>query len=104
MKKHKILEVKKFFFQIKKIISDSIKIKNINLNNNFKLNIIKELSGSKKISSKISFRKAKINSKEVRKHDIFFAIKGKKKDGNKFVKESLKNKALLAIVSKVQKI
>ena len=93
----------KVFFSDKKIISDSIKIKNMNLNNNFKLNIIKELSGSKKISSKISFRKAKINSKEVRKHDIFFAIKGKKKDGNKFVKESLKNKALLAIVSKVQK-
>ena len=93
----------KVFFSDKKIISDSIKIKNINLNNNFKLNIIKELSGSKKISSKISFRKAKINSKEVRKDDIFFAIKGKKKDGNKFVKESLKNKALLAIVSKVQK-
>ena len=93
----------KVFFSDKKIISDSIKIKNINLNNNFKLNIIKELSGSKKISSKISFRKAKINSKEVRKHDIFFAIKGKKKDGNKFVKESLKNKASLAIVSKVQK-
>ena len=93
----------KVFFSDKKIISDSIKIKNINLNNNFKLNIIKELSGSKKISSKISFRKAKINSKEVKKDDIFFAIKGKKKDGNKFVKESLKNKALLAIVSKVQK-
>ena len=93
----------KVFFSDKKIISDSIKIKNMNLNNNLKLNIIKELSGSKKISSKISFRKAKINSKEVRKHDIFFAIKGKKKDGNKFVKESLKNKALLAIVSKVQK-
>ncbi len=93
----------KVFFSDKKIISDSIKNKNTNLNNNFKLNIIKELSGSKKISSKISFRMAKINSKEVKKHDIFFAIKGKKKDGNKFVKESLKNKASLAIVSKVQK-
>ncbi len=94
---------KKVFFSDKKIIIDAIKIKNSNLVNDLKLNIIKELSGYKKISSDHFFKKARINSKEVKKNDIFFAIKGKKKDGNKFVRESLKNKALFAIVSRIQK-
>ena len=41
MKKLKILEIKKFIFQIK-IILNAIKIKNSNLSKNLKLNIIKE--------------------------------------------------------------
>ena len=36
------------------------------------------------INSKIN--KASINSREIKKNDIFFAIKGKKNDGNCFVK------------------
>ena len=91
------------FFSDKKAILNAIRIKNLNLGNNLKFNIIKELSGLRKLSSNLSFRKARINSKEVNKNDIFFAIKGRKKDGNKFVKQSFKNKASLAIVSRVQK-
>ena len=71
--------------------------------NNLKFNIIKELSGHQKISSNLTFRKARINSKRRKKNDIFFAIKGKKNNGNKFVKQSFKNKASLAIVNRVQK-
>ena len=44
----------------------------------------------------------KINSREVCKNDIFFAIKGKKNDGNKFVAQSFQRKASLAIVNKIQ--
>ena len=81
----------KIFFSDKKIILDKIKIKNSNLSNNFKLNIIKELSTYKKLSSNLSILKhARINSEEVKKDDIFFAIKGKKNDGNKFVNNLLK--------------
>ncbi len=93
----------KIFFSDKKMILNSIKIKNSDLANSLKLNIIKELSGYKKISSDLFLNKAKINSKEIKKNDIFFAIKGKRKDGNKFVGESFRNKASLAIVSKIQK-
>ena len=93
----------KIFFSDKEIILKAIKTKNSNLSNNLKLNIIKELSEYKNISLNLPFRKARINSKEVKKNDIFFAIKGKKQDGNKFVKHSLRNKASLAIVSRVQK-
>ncbi len=93
---------RKINFSDKKIILDSIKIKNKNLSNNLKFEIIKEVSGSKKSLSSIVLKKARINSQEIKKNDIFFAIKGKKNDGNKFVKQSLKKKASLAIVNTIQ--
>ena len=93
---------KKFFFSDQKIILKSIKIKNRSLSNNLKLNIIKEESGSK-ISNKLAVKKICINSKMVKKNDIFFAIKGKRVDGNKFVSEAIKRKSSLAIVNKIDK-
>ena len=93
---------KKIYFSDKKIILDCIKLKNTSLSKNFKINIIKELS---KIKNKIPLAKAdkaRINSKEVNKNDIFFAIKGKKNDGNKYIGEAFKNKASLVVVNKVQ--
>ncbi len=94
---------RKIFFSDKKIILDSIKTKNLSLSSNLKLNIIKEISGYKKLALPLKSKLARINSKEVKKDDIFFAIKGKKNDGNKFVRQSFKNKASLAIVNKIQK-
>ena len=93
---------KKFFFSDQKIILKSIKIKNRTLSNNLKLNIIKEESGSK-ISNKLAVKNICINSKMVKKNDIFFAIKGKRVDGNKFVSEAIKRKSSLAIVNKIDK-
>ena len=95
--------MKKLFFSDKKIILDAIKIKNLNLSNNLKINILNELSGEKKISNRISMEKARINSKEIKKNDIFFAIKGKKNDGNKFISEAFKKKASIAVVNKIEK-
>ena len=90
----------------KKLFSDkvqilkNIKIKNKSLSVNFKLNILKELSNSSNISSKLKIKNASINSKEIKKNNIFFAIKGKNKDGNLFVKEAFANGASLAVVNK----
>jgi len=94
---------KKIYFSDKKIILSVIKIKNLSLSDNLKVNIIQELSGEKKISSKISLNHARINSREINKGDIFFAIKGKKNDGNKFVGEAFNKKASIAIVNKINK-
>ncbi|WP_440669994.1 UDP-N-acetylmuramoyl-L-alanyl-D-glutamate--2,6-diaminopimelate ligase [Candidatus Pelagibacter sp. HIMB1483] len=93
---------KKIYFSDKKIILDEIKFKNSSLSNSLKLNIIKELSENKKIPSNLSLKKSRINSKEVKRNDIFFAIKGKKHDGNKFVEQSFKKKASIVIVNKIQ--
>ena len=95
--------VKKIFFSDKKIILDAIKIKNLKLSNNLKVNILNELSAGKKISNQIFLEKARINSKEIKKNDIFFAIKGKKNDGNKFISEAFKKKASVAVVNKIEK-
>ncbi len=93
---------KKIYFSDKKIILDCIKLKNTNLSKNFKINIIKELSKIKNKIPLVKAGKARINSKEVNKNDIFFAIKGKKNDGNKYIGEAFKNKASLVVVNKVQ--
>ena len=93
---------KKLFSDREKILIN-IKIKNKKLSNNLKLNILKELSNSSNISSKLKIKNASINSKEIKKNNIFFAIKGKKKDGNLFVKEAFINGASLAIVNNQKK-
>jgi murE/murF fusion protein len=101
----KIQEYKK----IKKLFSDQEQIlkniitKNKILSGNIKMNILKELSNSNNISSKLKIKNASINSKEIKKNNVFFAIKGKNKDGNLFVKEAFSNGASLAIVNNQKK-
>ncbi len=89
------------FFSDRDIILKSIKIKNKNLTNNFKLNIIKEISNSNLYLKNLKLNKAVINSKEVVKNDIFFAIKGKKNDAHKYLDEVNENKASIVIVNKI---
>ena len=93
---------KKIYFSDKQIILNAIKIKNQNLSNHLKINAINEVAQIQKLSRSISIERARINSQEVCKNDIFFAIKGKKNDGNKFVIDSFKRKASLAVVNKIQ--
>ncbi len=93
----------KNFFSDKNCILRSIKKKNKILKNDFKFNILKEVSKNKNLLIKAKIKKASINSKEIKKNDIFFAIKGKNKDGNNFISEAFKNGACLAVVNKINK-
>ena len=93
---------RKIYFSDKQVILNSIKKKNLDLSNNLKFNILKELSGNRRLKSKSPFKFARINSQEVKKNDIFFAIKGKKNDGNKFVNQAFKNKASIVVLNRVQ--
>ena len=101
----KIQEIgnRKIYFSDKRIILNAIRLKNLNLSNNLKLNLIKESSGDKKLNTNLTLGQARINSKEVKKNDIFFAIRGRKNDGNKFVEEALKKKASIVVVNKIKK-
>jgi len=92
---------KKRFFSDRNEILKSINKKNKLLFKDLRLNIIQEKT--KILPKKIKFNKACINSNEIKKNDIFFAIKGRKRDGNKFVNQALKKKASLAIVNKLSK-
>ncbi len=49
------------------------------------------------------FNGVSINSKKVKKNNLFIAIKGKKNDGHNFLNESIKNGARFCIVSKKPK-
>ena len=94
---------RKIFFSDRQIILSSIKNKNFKLSKNLKINILNERFDKKILSSKLIINKATINSKTVKKNDIFFAIKGKKKDGNKFAAQAIKSKASMTVVNNIQK-
>ena len=93
---------KEFFFSDQKIIIKFIKLKNKSLSRNLKLNIIKEESKSE-ISNKLSIKNISINSKMINENDVFFAIKGKRVDGNKFLPEAFKKKTSFVVVNRMNK-
>ena len=92
---------KKKYFSDRKEIMKSILKKNKLLFKDIRLNIIQEKT--KNISKNINFNKACIDSKQIKKNDIFFAIKGKRNDGNKFIDQAFRKKASLCIVNKINK-
>ena len=93
---------RKLFFSDKQVILETIKFKNKKLSNNLKLNILKEQSQSR-ISNKLYLKNISINSKTTKKNDVFFAIKGKKFDGNKFALDAIKKKSSLVVVNRYNK-
>ncbi len=60
-------------------------------------NLIKNIPGNK---NKIIISGLSTNSKKVKKNFIFFAIKGNKLNGEKFIEEAIKNGATVVICSK----
>ena len=48
----------------------------------------------------INYNGVSINSRNIKKNNLFFAIRGKKTDGHKFIKEALKKGAIKSVVSK----
>jgi len=94
---------KKIYFSDKQEILKSIKIKNNVLSKNLKLNLIKDLSKTKIDLKNFNINNICINSKELKKNDIFFAIKGKNNDGYNFIGEAIKKKASLVVTHKINK-
>ncbi len=90
---------KKKYFSDRDYIIKSIKQKNYKLNQDWKTNIIEENLGFK-LKKNTIIKKVNINSKEIKKNNIFFGIKGKKLDGNKFADEALQKGASVSIVDK----
>tara|TARA_Y100000590_G_scaffold1963_1_gene2520 strand:- start:2438 stop:5281 length:2844 start_codon:yes stop_codon:yes gene_type:complete len=90
---------KKKYFSDKDCIIKSIKEKNKTLNKNWKTNILEENLDSR-LNHKIIINEASINSKEIKKNNIFFGIRGNKIDGNKFANEAIKKGASISIIDK----
>ncbi len=89
----------KKYFSDKKCIISSIKNKNKKISKNWKINIMSE-NLNRKINPNIIVRNASINSKKINKNDVFFGIKGKRIDGNKFADEAINNGSSLSIIDK----
>ena len=67
--------------------------------NNYQNLILGETFNNKKIRN-INYNGVSINSKTIKKNNLFFAIQGKNNDGHNFVREAIKKGAIKAIVSK----
>ena len=92
---------KKYLFSDKLCILKNIEVKNKTLSNNFKYNLINEKIKINNIKKYKKINNASINSKEIKKNNIFFAIKGNKFNGNKFALEAIKKGASLSFVDKI---
>ncbi len=87
------------YFSDRESIVKAISKKNYTLNDSWKTNIVEEIL-SKKLSNNIKINNSSINSREIKKNNIFFGIKGKKIDGNKFADNAIKKGASLCIIDK----
>ncbi len=81
---------------VKNISKKKIKFDKKNYNKIFNAKIIKKIIKK----SDIKFEGVSINSKQIKKNNLFLAIKGKNHDGHFFIKEALKNKANYCVVQK----
>ena len=87
----------KKYFSDKNCIKKYIKERNKTSNKNWKSNIISEVT-KKKIEKNIKINEASIDSRKIKNNNIFFGIKGKNFDGNKFVDKALRNGASISII------
>ena len=83
-------------FSDKKHIKLFVNERNKSLSKNWKSNIVTEIT-KKKIHKNVKINNASIDSRKIKKNDIFFGIKGKNFDGNKFVNQALINGASISI-------
>ena len=81
---------------VKNINNKKIQFKKKNYNKTFNAEIIKDLVKK----NKLRFEGVSINSKKIKKGNLFIAIKGKNHDGHIFAREALKNKANYCVVQK----
>ena len=92
---------RKIFFSDKKEIKKLIKKKNFSFRKYSWPNLLgKEVFNRENLD----YNGISINSKTLKKNNLFFAIKGKNVDGHNFIKEAIQNGASKCIVSKKIKI
>ena len=89
----------KKYFSDKECMIKAINKKNKKLSTNIKVNILNEHFNNK-VNCKLKINNASINSKDIKKNDIFFGIRGKNIDGNKFADEAIRKKASICIIEK----
>ncbi len=87
-------------FSDKKIIREIIKKKKLNFRRFEYKKFILENTFKDKNTGNAIYSNVSINTKNLKKNSLFFALKGKKKDGHNFVKEAISKGAAICIVNK----
>ena len=80
---------------VRKISDLNKKFSKDKINSNINSSIIKKIS-----KRDIKFKGVSIDSRNLKKGNLFIALKGKKRDGNNYVKQAIKKGANLCVVSK----
>ena len=90
-------------FSDKKVIKEIIKKKNFYFKKlKYQDFLLRKIFKSNNIKN-INYSGVSINTKTIKKNNLFFAIQGKNTDGHNFVKEAIKKGAIKSIVSKSTK-
>ena len=87
-------------FSDKKVIKTIIKKRKFYYKKNYWSKFILQKTFENNNLENIDYNGVSINSKNIKKNNLFFAIKGKNKDGHMFVKEALAKGAIKSVVSK----
>jgi len=87
-------------FSDKKIIKEIIKKRKSNSKRNYWSNFIFKKVFNKNKLKNMNYNGVSINSKTIKKNNLFFAIHGKNSDGHNFVKEAIKKGAIKSVISK----
>jgi len=61
--------------------------------------LLKKIFNNKNIKN-VNYNGVSINTKTIKKNDLFFAIRGKKTDGHKFVRQAIRKGAVKSVISK----
>ena len=89
-----------FNFSDKKVIKEIIKKKeSLNTKNSWSNFIVRKSFKNKKLKN-INYDGVSINTRSIKKNNLFFAIKGKNSDGHNFVKNAISKGAIRCVISK----
>ncbi len=87
-------------FSDKKVIKEIIKKRKFFFKkNNLSKFLAKKIFNNNNLKN-VNYQGVSINTKNIKKNNLFFAIKGKNTDGHKFAKEAIKKGAIKTVVSK----
>jgi murE/murF fusion protein len=90
-------------FSDKKIIKKIINKKTFLPEKNSYQNFLLEKTFNNKFIKNINYDGVSINTRTIKKNNLFFAIKGKNNDGHEFAKKALEKGAIKSVVSKKMK-
>ena len=87
-------------FSDKKLIKEIINKRRLSFKKNYYQNFLSEKIFGNNNLKNINYDGVSINTKTIKKNNLFFAIRGKNTDGHKFAKEAIKKGAAKLVVSK----